>query len=147
LKDTKKILRLALFNALNGNVLFNAATVSVYEEKLPSGVAPDMFILLLNQQETPQDFNSEVFITRSSIDIEVIHKTGSDVSKDDIDNVYNDIMEIVFPARKTLGLTIPVGFQFQEGYIESCFTNTIVLSETESVITEKVKLVFIITQQ
>jgi hypothetical protein len=149
LKDTKKILRLALFNALDGNVTYNSNPVVMYEEKLPSGQNPDMFILLSNQQETSSDENDGCFITKSSIDIEILHKTGSDVSKDDIDDVYEQIMEILIPEPFTLGgtVTVPAQFQFHNPYRESCITNTVVLSETETVITERLKIVFTITQK
>jgi hypothetical protein len=145
-KDTKKILRQAIYDALNGNIIINSLPVLVIEEKLRSTQNPNLFIILSNQYENDEERNSSTWITRSSIDIEIIHKTGSDVSKDVIDNVYNQLLEIVFPTREALGLTVPVGFQFQEGFRESCFTNVVLLSETETVITEKLKLVFIVTQ-
>jgi hypothetical protein len=149
MKDTKKILRLALFNALNGNVTYNNNPVVMYEEKLPSGVSPDMFILLSNQQETSSDDNDSCFITKSSIDIEIVHKTGSDLSKDDIDDVYEQLMEILIPKPFTLGgwVIVQEGFIFHNPYRESCITNTVVISETETVITERLKIVFTITQK
>jgi len=142
MKDTKKILRLAIFNALSGVI-----SVPVFEEKMPSGNTANMFVLLMNQQETSEENNDQCFITKSSIDIEINQKTETEVSKDDVDDLYQEIMEILLPDTQSVGLTIPIGFQFQNAFRESCVTQTVVLSETETVIIERFKLVFTITQK
>lgn len=146
MKDTKKILRTAIYNAL-GSITYNSVAVPVKEEKLNSTQAPDVYILLMNQQETAVERNSSAWITRSEIDIQIIQKTAFGVSKDPIDTVYESVLEVIFPTIGTIGITVPAGFQFQEGYRESCFTQQVAITETEMAMIEQFKLVFIINQQ
>lgn len=147
MKDTKKILRHAVFAALDGQITYNSAAVPVVDEKVRSSEPSSLFIVLSTQQESPVERNSSSFITQSSIDIEIVQKSGAEVSKDAIDDVYEDILEIIFPAIGTLGLTVPSGFQFQEGFRESCATSFAVIDAAESIVAAKMRLTFIINQQ
>jgi hypothetical protein len=147
LKDTKKILRAAIYTALNGNITYNSTAVPTYDEKTSVTNTANVFILLSGQQETDVENNDSVFITRSAIDIDIWQKTGSEVSKDGIDTVYESMMEILIPTPQTVGLTIPSGFQFQNATRESATTGSVELSPTESVLVCRVKLVFTIVQK
>jgi len=147
MKDTKKILRHAVFNALDGQITYNSVAVPVVDEKIRNSAPSDLFIVLSTQTETPVERNSSSFNTVSSIDIDIVQKTGTEVSKDAIDDVCEDMLEIIFPAISSIGLTVPSGFQFQEGYRESCSTSLVVISETQSILVSRVRLTFIIVQQ
>ena len=146
MKDTCKILRFAIFNALSGNITYNSQNVPVYDEKQNVSGTENVFILLSTQQETNQD-TSESFITRSSITFEVVCKTGFEVSKDVVDDVYQSVMEILLPTTQTIGITVPSGFQFLNASRESSNTITLDLSTTESIIRRLTTLVFIIVQK
>lgn len=130
MKDTKKILRHAVFNALNGNITYDGNNVPVYDEKNEN---EDIYILLSNQQETNEDTDS-YFMTRSTIDYEVVCRTGFSVSKDAIDDINEDILEILIPTQNTTGLTIPSGFQFLNVRRESSRTLSLEISPTESIV-------------
>ena len=147
MKDTKKILRHAVFNALDGQITYNSVAVPVVDEKIRNSAPSDLFIVLSTQTETPVERNSSSYNTVSSIDIDIVQKTGTEVSKDAIDDVCEDMLEIIFPAISSIGLTVPSGFQFQEGYRESCSTSLVVISETQSILVSRVRLTFIIVQQ
>ena len=146
MRDTKKILRKAVYDAL-GSLTYNSASVPVYDEKTPQGNTANMFVILSTQSETAVERNSTAFITQSSIDLEIWHKTSYEVSKDGIDDVYEDIIDTIFPSIGSLGITAPSGFQFQEGFRESSVTQSVQLSETESVLLTRMKLTFLITEQ
>ena len=147
MKDTKKILRHAIFNALDGQITYNSVAVPVVDEKIRNSAPSDLFIVLSTQSESPVERNSSSFNTLSSIDIDIVQKTGTEVSKDGIDDVYEDMLEIIFPSISTLGLTAPSGFQFQEGFRDSCSTSIVATSETQSILVSRVRLTFIIVQQ
>lgn len=147
MKDTKKILRTAIYNALSGNITYDSVAVPVFDEKAPDGNTYDRFIILSTQQETSFDRNSSVWITNSSIDIEIYDKTQSESSKDAVNDIYEDVLEIIFPTVSTIGITIPSGFEFQEGFRESSVTQSIEISGTQSVMIERMRLVFTIVQQ
>ena len=147
MRDTKKILRHAIFNALDGQITYNSVAVPVVDEKIRNSAPSDLFIVLSTQSESPVERNSSSFNTLSSIDIDIVQKTGTEVSKDGIDDVYEDMLEIIFPSISTLGLTVPSGFQFQEGFRESASTFLVQDTPTQSVLVSRVRLTFIIVQQ
>lgn len=146
MKDTKKILRKAIYDSL-GSLTYNSVAVPVYDEKAPQSNTANMFVILSTQSETAIERNSSAFITQSSIDLELWHKTSYEVTKDGIDDVYEDIIDTIFPTIGTYGITVPSGFQFQEGFRESSITQSVQLSETESVLLTRMKFTFLIIEQ
>ena len=147
MKDTKKILRQAIYTALSGNVTYNSVAVPVYDEKAPSTNTADNYIILSTQQETDIENNDSAWITTSGIDIEVYNKTFNSASKDTVDDIYEDILEIILPSTQTIGITVPAGFEFQNAKRETANTQSVVLSDTETVIICRFRLVFTIVQK
>ncbi len=147
MKDTKKILRHAIFAALDGAVIYDGNAVPVVDEKLRNNAPATLYIILGTQQETSIERNSSTWIKQSSIDIEVIERTGTEVSKDAVNDVGELITEILLPTINTIGIAVPTGFQFSEAYVESASTATVILDNTESIVVERIRLAFIITQQ
>lgn len=147
MKDTKKILRSAIYTALNGNVSYNAVNVPVYDERVPSTTTSNLFIAFSTQQEQDVEEQDSTWVTDSFIDFDIVNKTASEVSKDINDDVYEDVLEILFPTRLTIGITVPSGFQFLAGRRISSITQNVTLSPTESILVTTVKLVFRIVQK
>lgn len=143
MKDTKRILRQAIFNALDGQITLNGETVPVYDEKNEN---ESVYILLSNQQEF-DDSPDGSFITRSTIDYEVVQQTGYSVSKDDIDDINEQILEIIIPTQSTTGLTIPTGFQFHSVRRESSRSIAFEISPTESIVRNITTISTIIQEQ
>lgn len=147
MKDTKKILRTAIYNAISGSITYSSVSVPVYDERVPNGATPSMYIILSTQQETDAEPNDSVWITDSSIDIEIYNKTPSEASKDVVDSIYESMMEIIMPTTQTIGITVPAGFEFRNAKRGSCVTQSIVDTPTESVIISRVRLTFQIVQK
>ncbi len=143
MRDTKKPLRLAVFNCLNGNT----GGVPVSDEKRLVSNTANLFIILSTQQETPVEENDCTWINRSAIDIEIYQKTGSEVSKDTIDDTSNIILTLLMPTRQVMGITEPSGLQFANPFCESNITRNLSLSDTESVLVGVVRFVVTIIQQ
>lgn len=143
MRDTKKILRHAVFNALDGQITLNGGTVPVYDEKNEN---ESVYILLSNQQEFDDNPDGS-FITRSTIDYEVVQQTGYSVSKDDIDDINEQILEILIPTQNTTGMTIPSGFQFHSVRRESSRSLTLEISPTESIVRNITTISTIIQEQ
>lgn len=143
MKDTKKILRHAVFNALDGNITLNGNPVPVYDEKNGN---ESVYILLSNQQEF-DDSPDGSFITRSTIDYEVVQQTGFSVSKDAIDDINEQILDIIIPTQGTTGLTIPTGFQFHHVKRESSRSLAFEISPTESIVRNITTISTIIQEQ
>lgn len=142
MRDTKKQLRAAVFTTLNG-----AISVPVYDEKKKVSATDTLFVILSTQQETPTEDNDCTWIKKSSIDLVVYQKTGSEVSKDDIDDVANEILLILLPSVGISGAAAPSGLQFSLAYCESNISRDLSISETESIVANIVRFVVTITQQ
>ena len=143
MRDVSKPFRLSVFNCLNGNL----SGRPVYDEKQKVTASDTLFVLLSTQQQTQIEQNDCTWINRCSIDIEVIQKTGSEVSKDDIDDTANDILTLILPTPTTCGLTEPGGLQFCNPVCESIISRNLSLSETESVVQKVIRVVVQIIQQ
>lgn len=142
MKDTKKILRSAIYTALNGNITYNSVNVPVYDERVPGNTTSNLFIALSTQQETDIDENDCTWVTDSTIDFDIVNKTMSEVSKDINDTVYESVLEILLPTRLTVGLSTPSGFQLLNGKRLSSITQNLTLSSTESILVTTVKMSF-----
>lgn len=143
MKDTKKILRIAVMNALDGEITIDGNIIPVHDEKNENEA---IYILLSNQQEF-DDNTSDVFITRSTLDFEVVEKTGYSVSKDTIDDINDQVLTILIPTPSTNGLTAPTGFQFLNVRRESSRTLAMEISATQTIIRNITTITATITQQ
>jgi hypothetical protein len=143
MKDTQKPLRMAMFNLLSGAIAYDGNTVGVYDEMNDND---DVYILLSTQQET-FDETSDTFITRSTINLEVVAKTGTTVSKDVLDDISDDIYTLLRPTTSTTGLVNPSGFQIHNVFRESATTQVLQVSPTQSILRKLITIVVTITEQ
>lgn len=142
MRDLSKPFRLAVFSVLNGNT----GGIPIYDEKRLVSATDNTFILLSTQQQTQEEVNDCTWVSRLSIDIEVYNKTGSEVSKDTIDDVSNTILGLLLP---TVGVS-PIssgGIQFTYAFAESIISRNIGITETESVLQKVIRFVATGVQQ
>ena len=118
----------------------------MYDEKRKVQATDNTFIIFSTQQQTPQDENDCTWIHRCSIDIEIYNKTGSEVSKNTIDDISNTICEVLIPSVGVANIT-SANLQFVNAFVESIISRNLSLSETESVIVEVIRFVVQTTQQ
>lgn len=152
MRDTAKQLRQAVYQCLNHQVQYfippnELADLPIYDEKKLVSAANKIFCLLSTQQETLTDENDCTWITRSSIDIEIYQKTGSEVSKDLIDDLSNAILVRLMPTPQTTNIIDPSNLQFCNHRIDSIISHNISLSETESVLEKIIRFSVQIIQQ
>lgn len=136
MRNTKQPFRLTIFTAIgSGNI-----SVPVYDEKKHVGATDKEFVLLSTQSESPDTQQVDnVFITRSSIDIEIIVKAGFEASKDRQDVIEDEIRAILLPVKNTDILTA-AGFQMQDIFLESSITRNISITETETILQTVVRI-------
>lgn len=152
MRDTAKQLRQAVYQCLVLNITYptgpmTLATLAFYDEKKSVLASDKIFALLSTQQETLTDENDCTWITRSSIDIEIYQKTGSEVSKDLIDDLSNAILVRLMPTPQTTNIIDPSNLQFCNHRIDSIISRNISLSETESVLEKIIRFSVQIIQQ
>lgn len=141
MKDTQKILRTAVFQMLNGNI-----SIPVYDEKKRIGSNAKIYALLSTQQETDEN-PSDAFITLSSIDIEIIHRSDFEVTKDSIDDISTEILEILIPTPTSDGLIVQNLFQITNVRRISTITRQISLTETENIVSKIINITCHIIEQ
>lgn len=137
-----KPVRHGIYGIINNQVELNAVTIPVYDEKVFTDQSPPLYILLSTQQETlgPDQNDCSEFI-RSSIDIEIIRRSGSEVSKDDIDDVSDQLYELIIPSLGEAGFTL-ANFRISYAARDSAFSQNISITETESVLRKIIRFVF-----
>lgn len=145
MRSVSKIYRLAIYHALSGHVNYNGFNVPVYDELKSIQDSAKLFILLGSQSSRPI-LNQSAFIRTASLDIAIVNKTASEVSKDVVDDVEEAILTILFPDIETFGVAEPAGFQFGEAYYESESTQNTGLSQTETITQKTLRITTIITQ-
>lgn len=120
--------------------------VNIYDEKRHVTATDQLYILLSTQQQVPIEDNDSTWISRNSIDIEVYQRTGSEVSKNRIDDVANMILARLIPSP---GQTVLASSNLQFGYatVDSIISRNLSLSETESVIAKVIRFTVQIVQQ
>jgi hypothetical protein len=146
MKDTQKILRQAVYDIINGQLSYNGSNVPVYDEKRKVGQADSLFVILGTQQET-DDSTSDAFITDSSIDIEIQHRTEFEVSKDAIDDVSNQILQILMPTPQTDGFLVQNLFQITCVRRTSTISRNFSISDSVSIIAKIITISAKIVQQ
>lgn len=142
MRDVSKPYRLAIFALLTGNT----GGINMYDEKRRVGDTVNEYILFSTQQQTPVEDNDCAWISKASIDIEIVQRTGSEVSKDDIDDISDRILQTLIPTPWNTPLTA-VNLQFQLAYCESILSRNVSITETESVLTKVIRFVCTVTQQ
>lgn len=142
MRDVCKQHRIATFTALNGNL----GGINLYDEKKKVGQTDTLFVVFSTQQQTPTDDNDCTWISRNTLDIEIIQKSGSEVSKDVVDDLSNLILSILLP---TPGVTNITSGNLQFGYAraESIISRNLSISDTESIIQKIIRFSVTIVQQ
>jgi hypothetical protein len=127
MKTTKKVLRKVVYDAISG------ISVPVFDEKRSVSSTANFYVLLSTQQEVNSN-SDDAFITLSSIDIEIVKKTGSEVSKDPVDDVEDEILSILHPLPQTDGIGSYSGMQIVNFRRDRSITRTLEISATESIV-------------
>lgn len=148
MKDTMDLLQLLVYTALNGQLSWAGINVPVFDEKKPAGDASNVFVILSTQQESehPQAV-SETFITESSIDIVITHRTEFEVSKKAINNVAGQIMQILVPTPYSNPFGTLDHWQVLNVRRTSSISRNVSVTETDSVLERIVTISAAIVQQ
>lgn len=147
MRDTTEVLANAVYGALNGNVSYNSHNVPVYDEKKRVNSTESLYILFSTQQEMPPDGVQGVFINDTFLDMEIVHKTQSEITKTILSRVANSILEKLFPTPNSVGIQQPSGFQIMNFEFAGSITRTVQISDTESIVRKFIKVKATIVQQ
>lgn len=140
MKSTMKPLRKAVYTCINGNVSYSGGVVPIYDEKVYTGSQPDVYILLSTQREQDVTEQDCTFTHKSSIDLLIIAKSGSEVSKDVVDDIGDRILELVLNLPGSHNLSAQTGFNILEVKMESAVSGNVQVSPTQSELQKIVSL-------
>lgn len=146
MKDTMKPFRKSIYDVLSGNVIYNSAIVSIYDEKVFTGEIPNIYILLGTQREQDITQTDCAFETNSSIEILIISRTKSEASKDALDDISNTILELLLNLPGSDNLVEQAGFTMINLRRESAVCGLLQLSPNETILQKQINLTVTITQ-
>lgn len=110
MKDPHKAFRMAVFQALDGNLTdLSSVAVDVFDGKAEDAVSNSY--VLLSQETGNQIGNFSLFLHDSSIILQVVTKTADTISKDELDHISQQITQILLPGPAADGLVQQSGFQ------------------------------------
>lgn len=147
-----KMMRTAIYTVLNNALSYNLNSIStlvpVYDEKRRVIDTAALYVLMSTQTETPDPVDG-TWVTDSSIDLEITHRTHFEVSKDEIDNVSNQIYAILEPFTEGNGLPVQNMFQITLLRISNVVSRTFDLdfSGTQTVVSKVITVTAKVIQQ
>ena len=147
--DSMKALRKAIYNVLNGNVIYKGAAVKIYDEKIFTGEQPNLYILFGTQRESrlPEFEQDCAYVAFSSIDILIVSKTQSETSKDALDDISSSILDLLLNLPGSDNLAAQSGFQISNLRRESAVCGLVQISPTETILQKLITLTASIIQQ
>lgn len=128
-----------------GQLSYNGISVPVYDEKKRDKQLANLYVVLSTQQETDDNTDTS-FTTDSSIDIDITHKTEFEISKDAIDEVSDQILELLLPNPDGPGWNVS-GFLIQNIRRSSTISRNFSLTDSQSIIAKIITITSKITQQ
>lgn len=107
--NRERAIRLAYFQALNGNLSYNSLNIPISDSKLESN--SDVYVVLGNQTTVSEPVNYHEYFYASDITLTIYCLFNNSVSKDVMDNVAEQIENIVLTdTPKTNGLIQQTGW-------------------------------------
>lgn len=116
--DVKLGVRKAFYEALNGNLLYNAVQVPVSDDIKPTGNTSPIYVILATQTGAEKNTFSG-WASDETIDLDIIFKASTQASKQPLDLVAAMIIEIICPTITTSGLPAQPGMQFLNVKLQS----------------------------
>lgn len=130
--DSMKPFRKAVYTVLNGNVTYAGSVVKVYDAKVFTGAIPNVYILMSTQREQNSTDQECAWQARSSMDLLIIAKSGSEVSKDVVDDISNTMLVLLLNLPGSDNLPVQAGFKILNVRRESAVIGEVQISPTQS---------------
>lgn len=110
MRDAGTALRRAYWLALNGNLTVDGDNVPVYYGKVQSTISVPLYVLI--GRSTYQSKNSKSCEAEErTVEIDIYQKQPTEVSMEEVEDVSDQILQIVKPTTKTIGVSIASPFK------------------------------------
>jgi hypothetical protein len=146
MKDTMRIFRKAVYDCLNTFIIYKSANVAVYDEKVKAGQSPNLYVLFQSQRETDTTQTDCGWECKANLDLLIVDKTGSEVSKDTVDEISDQIYELLLNLPGSDNLAAQSGFKIMMLKRESAVTGLLQITPTQSELQKLITLTATISQ-
>lgn len=116
--DVKLGVRTAFFQALNGNLTYNSVPVPVSDDIKPFGSTSPIYVILASQSGAEKNTFSG-WASDENIDLDIIFKASTQASKQPLDLVAAQILNLICPSVTASGLAPQPGMQFLNVKLQS----------------------------
>jgi hypothetical protein len=137
--DTGQQLRASYVAALNGNLSYEGSPVPIVDEKLDVQISEhDIYVMCMDQVEDAEavkvksHFSNETLLT-----LMVINQRRSTNTKEVVENVSNQILNILFPTVTTVGFTLSSPLKLVYAHYVNGEYNPVVQNEQGFIISKK----------
>lgn len=125
MRDWGYYLRKAYFDALNEKVMYEDAIIPVVDEKVDQRISEGNIYIKLYTQNESQNNTKCYFAANGELVIDIVHKTHTAVSKMVVDAVGDQILNLLFPTRKSTSLSIAPPFLLSYARFERSDTSPV----------------------
>lgn len=146
-RDTMKPLRNAIHTMLNGFVTYNGTVIQFGDMKTHSGQAATIYGIYGTQRETDTTETDCTWECKSSIEIMLVNTTGSETSKNPLDEISDIIYDLLLNLPGSNNLPAQSGFQIAYLKRESAVHGPLQISPTETIVSKLIILTAKIIQQ
>lgn len=127
--DVNRLFRKAAYEALSGNLTHDGGQVPVYDEKL--GANTNNIYVLVQSQSTNTANTFSSFSQTGTLVLQVVHKSWDGVTKDVIEDISNQILQILFPNPQSNGFVSQSGLQILNAHQRSTSSGVVALSSNK----------------
>lgn len=110
MRNTKKKIREAYYNALSGSITLNGAPVPVVSGFTNAENILANHIIIDEMNETEKDSTQQSWGNETIVQLQLVSFALNSVSFDDLDEMEDQILQILFPTQKTVGISV-TGFE------------------------------------
>lgn len=105
-------IRKAIFNALDGVVMYDGKPVGIFDGKYEgiANIADGVWIIFGEQTSTDRS-NKHQFASEETVELIIANKTASAAGKEIVEQVSDDVLDILLPTPQTEGITVSAPFQ------------------------------------
>lgn len=139
-QDVDKLYRLSLFSCLSGLHVDGYGKIPIFDEVKTPDSSAGLYVVFLGQKSSPNPIAIGLYGRLSTIQLGIIDRTTTSVSKDAVDLVGNAILERLFPNDGSFCPSEPTGLQYCNPLFTVEETLPLNLSTTENVVAKMVTI-------
>jgi hypothetical protein len=111
MRDIGTPARKAIYNALFDQVVIDSGKIPIVDEKLDARISETNLYILIGAQDEQEKGNKTNWVGEVDILLTVVNRRKATNTKTIVESITDQIKQILFPTRTTLGVTLESPFQ------------------------------------